>query len=165
MDFKLTVEGFRIERVLDVADLEAMLCCIRRTRRAVGFYFKTTNRHGHPILGVNMFLLTDDNPGQGFSFQAVDKKGNPATVENVKWSVSDPNLLALTVSADGQTASVTNGTGLGTGQLNMTCNGTGDLTDTLSGSLDIQVVAGAAASITITPVAAPPAGGGGGGQP
>lgn len=156
MDFKLTVEGFRIEKVLHVADLEAMLCCIRRMRRAVGFYFKTKDRHGHPILGVNMFLLTDDNPGQGFSFQAVDAKGNPATVENVKWSVSDPTLLNLSVSDDGLTATVANGTGLGTGQLNMTCNGTGDLTDALSGSLDIQVVAGKAASITITPVNVPP---------
>jgi hypothetical protein len=155
MDFRISVEGFRLEGEFRIADLEAMLSCIRRSRRAIGGYFSTVRR-GRLLLGVNMFLLTDDNPGQAFSFNPVDKKGNPATIENVKWTVSDPTLLTLSVSGDNMTATIASAAGLGVAQLNVTFNPTGDDAVTVSAALDVQVVAGEAFSATIVPVNAPP---------
>lgn len=155
MDFKIAVEGFKLEGEFLLADLEAMLTCIRHNRRAIGGYFSTVSR-GRLLLGVNMFLLTDDNPGQAFGFTPVDKKGNPATVENVKWNVSDTTLLSLSLSPDGLTPTLTSGTGLGTAQLNVTFNPTGDDAVLISATLDVQVVAGEAASATINPIIAPP---------
>ncbi len=156
MDFKIAVEGLKLEGAFAIADLEAVLEFVRRSRRAVGLYFRVLKTGGLPILGVNMFLLSVDNPGQGFSFTAVDDKGNPATVENVKYTVSDPTLLTLQVSGDGLTATVVAVGPLGTSQLNVTCNPTGDTAHPLSGTLAIQTVAGEAATITLTPVVVAP---------
>lgn len=155
MDFRISVEGFKLEGEFRLADLEAMLTCIRHNRRAIGGYFSTISR-GRLLLGVNMFLLTDDNPGAAFSFNPVDKKGNPATIENVKWSVADPTLLTLSVSGDNMTATIASAAGLGTSQLNVTFNPTGDDAVIVSAALDVQVVAGEAFSATIFPVNTPP---------
>ena len=154
MDFKFTVEGLRVDGGFSLADLAAIVDAVRDRRQAVGFYFSTKTARGL-LLGVNMFLLTDDNPGQAFVLNPVDKKGNPAPVDSLKWSVSDPALLNLAVSTDGTQATLTAVGRLGTAQLNVTCQPQGDEdpAKTLSGSLSIQVVAGAAATITITPAA------------
>lgn len=88
-----------------------------------------------------------------------DKKGNPALVENISWSTSDPNIAAVTASADGLSAEVVPGSGLGAVQVKVTADAKiGTEEKLLTGLYDIEVVAGEAVNLGIvagTPVPIP----------
>lgn len=101
--------------------------------------------------GGGMLTLTDE---QKVSL-AIDPRtaaGNPAHVDGVPlWSVSDPNVLSITTSDDGLSATVVTLGPLGTSQVSVAADADlGAGVRTLTGILDIEVVAAEAATLGIT---------------
>jgi hypothetical protein len=99
------------------------------------------------IQGVTHMILTDSQQVV-FSVQPVDKRGNPTTVAGVPaWTVSDPTLGTLNVAADGLSATFLAVGPLGHVQVAATLV---DGATTLSGTAEIDIVAGAAATLNLT---------------
>lgn len=85
------------------------------------------------------------------SLAAYDAKGNPAAVEGVGWNVSDPAILTVTPGDDPATATVFAVGPVGVAQVQVKADADiGDGTRELTGTLDVEVVAGEAAVITVT---------------
>lgn len=83
------------------------------------------------------------------SVAAVDGEGNPAKVENVRWSVSDPAVGNLDVAEDGLSATLLAGSP-STGQVNVVADGiVGDGENDLVAVLDVEVIAGDATVLQI----------------
>lgn len=83
------------------------------------------------------------------SVQPVDKKGNPATLAGVPaWTVSDPTLATLNTAPDGLSSTVLAVGPLGHVQVAATFDDGAE--DVLSGTLEVDIVAGAAATLYIT---------------
>jgi len=84
---------------------------------------------------------------------ATDRRGNPAPVDGVpEWATDNSDVLALVPSADGMTCTVKATGVLGTGRVQMTADA--DRTDgvrQIIGTLDIEVVAGDAVQVALTP--------------
>jgi len=102
------------------------------------------------LKGENMVLISDLQKF-GVSITPVDAKGNKATVDGVPaWNSSDPALLTVTPSADGLSATVTAVGPTGTAQVSVTADADlGPGVATISGTLDVQIEASAAVSLTI----------------
>ena len=85
------------------------------------------------------------------AFQAVDAAGNPVTIppSSITWASSNPSIVAATPSADGTSCDVAAVGPLGTSQVGVSV--VVNATLTLTGTLDVSVVAGAAATIQIVP--------------
>jgi hypothetical protein len=104
-----------------------------------------------------MALTLPDDQQSTLSLAIVDKKGEPAAPASPpSWTVSDPNLLSLTTSSDGLSCVVAAGA-LGGVTLPATAQVTvhveGDATpgkDTIVGTLDVNLVGGEAATVTIS---------------
>jgi len=100
-----------------------------------------------------MAYVLKDTQETALSVTVLDKRGNPATVQNPGFTSSDPAIVAV---ADGGLTAVASAAGpLGTATVTFT--GDADLGDGVSpikGVLDVQVVGGDAAVTNI--VAAPP---------
>ncbi len=85
----------------------------------------------------------------GLSLQPVDAEGNPALVEDVRWAVANPEVATLIVSDDNLTAELIANT-VGSTQVSVQVDAhIGEGVNVLVGSLDVQVVAAEAVSITI----------------
>lgn len=104
-----------------------------------------------------MALTLPDDQQSTLSVAIVDKRGEPATpAATPSWTASDPNLLSLTASSDGLSCVVAVG-GLSGVTLPATAQVTvqveGDPTpgkDTIVGTLDVNLVGGEAATVTIS---------------
>ena len=96
-------------------------------------------------------LQLTDIQRDSLSLSAADAAGNPTTLPagSVTWGVSDPTILAVTPSDDGMSADVAALGPLGTAQVTVAV--VLDANTTLTGSLDVAVVASAAATIQIVP--------------
>lgn len=107
-----------------------------------------------------MFTLSDTQE-VSVAVTAADAKGNPAAVTGVSFTSSDPTIVAVTDNGDG-TATFEAVGPLGTAQItaNASAQNAGGGTDPLVGTLDIQVVASEAVSLTISPGAPTEVGGG-----
>lgn len=94
-----------------------------------------------------MYSLKDSQHVQ-FSVVAKDSKGNVTNAFDAvpQWGVSDPSILALSVSEDGLTADVSPVGPLGTAQLLFNALADGKA---LAGSLDVQIVPGDAVSVEL----------------
>jgi len=86
------------------------------------------------------------------SLSIKDKEGNPAEVQGVPvWSVSDATVGELQVAEDGKSAVLLAGTPC-TGSVSVACDADlGEGVSTVGAQLDITVVAGDAAIVTIEP--------------
>lgn len=95
-------------------------------------------------------LTLTDIQHDSLSIAAVDAAGNPTTLPagSVTWGSSNPAVAAVTPSADGMSADVAAVGPLGTAQV--TVSVAVDANTTLTGSLDVTVVASAAATIQIS---------------
>lgn len=80
---------------------------------------------------------------------AVDKRGNPAAVQDPVWESSDPSVLAISGTGTTATASAVGGLGIATVTLTADAD-LGDGVSSLTGLLDIEVVAGDAAVFNIS---------------
>jgi hypothetical protein len=107
--------------------------------------------------GRRMSLTLPDDKKCTLGLTLLDKKGLPTTpAAPPTWSVSDVNIIAVTPSADGLSADLATGPLVtppspATAQVTVTVEG--DPTpgvDTQIGLLDVTVVAGEVASVTIT---------------
>lgn len=97
-----------------------------------------------------------DDQKTTLSISPVDAKGKPAAIDGAPtWASSDETVISLEVAGDGMTA-VANGVAPGTARVVVTADADlGSGTTPITGTLDFNVTAGQAATITIT--AAPPA--------
>lgn len=98
------------------------------------------------------FVMTDSQTAE-ISISAVDKRGNPATVENVVFASSDDTILEVVQDpADPMKATIRAVGGIGSAQVNVTADGRmGDEESPIAGTLDVDVVAGDAVGFTISP--------------
>jgi len=99
-------------------------------------------------------LQLTDVQHDSLALVALDAAGNPATLPagSVTWGVSDPTILAVTPSDDGMSADVAAQGPLGTAQVTVAVAlDPSDPSKTLTGTLDVTVVASAAATIQIVP--------------
>lgn len=113
-----------------------------------GATFSITTRRGKITMAT---LQLQDDQHCPLSIQADDKAGNPVTlpVGAVTWSSSNPSVATVTPSADGMTADVAATGPLGSAQVGVAVDLGGG--QQLTGTLDVTIVAGAAASILIVP--------------
>jgi hypothetical protein len=106
------------------------------------------------------YMLTlKDTEQVSLTLDPRDARGNPAPVENARWTVSDPTILALT--ANGLQATVLAVGPTGSARVTVTVDAKiGAEQKDLVGMLDVDVVAGEAVSVGIaagTPVEQTPA--------
>ena len=99
--------------------------------------------------GVNSMLQLTDSQKARVSVSAVDKKGQAAEVQGVKFSSSDETIATVEDNGDGSASIVA---GLpGTCQIQVTADADmGDGDTEITGTLDLTVVAGSAATINVT---------------
>ncbi len=101
------------------------------------------------FLGVNAMILVSQK-SRNAVIKPVDAAGNEAQVENVVWSTSDSNLLTVTPSTDGLSATFTAVGPIGNAQLTVTADAhIGEGVTEISGVLDVQIVAGEAVTLQI----------------
>lgn len=96
-----------------------------------------------PVSGRNDSMQLHDDEQVTYTVEATDAKGQSVSGEQINYSVDNADVLSLTVSADGASATIAAGT-----------TGSGVLTATV-GSLSvteaIDVIAGDATAITLVP--------------
>lgn len=117
---------------------------------AVGFIF-TANLEGQITTGVTQMQLKDTQQVI-LSIQPVDKKGNPAQVDGVPvWASSNTEVVTITAADDGLSATAVAVGPLGSAKISVTADAdTGSGVTEIAGSIDIDVVASAATTVTIT---------------
>lgn len=99
-----------------------------------------------------LMLQLKDTQQAVLGIAPVDKKGNAAAVQDgsVVWTTSDSNVLAVTPSADGLSATVVAGNP-GVAQVNVSADADmGDGVTPITGTLDVTVVAGDAVSLSVS---------------
>lgn len=89
-----------------------------------------------------------------------DAHGNAAAVENIRWGVSDENVLKVNANDAVPTKAIVLGTGtVGTGQVNVTADArVGEGTNEIIGVLDVEIKAAEATIVEIsagTPIETP----------
>ena len=96
------------------------------------------------------FSLTDSQQTT-LSVKFVDKKGNPANVDGVpEWSTDNTDVLALTPAADGLSCVAASVGPLGVAKVTLKADADlGAGTEPIFGTLEIDVTAGNAATVTI----------------
>jgi hypothetical protein len=99
------------------------------------------------LLEITMLTLKDTEKVT-LSLTAVDAKNQPTAIPGTpSWSSSDTSIAALSVSADGMTATLTAGNE-GTARVTVSATLPG-VTAPITGILDVTVTAGDAVGITI----------------
>lgn len=101
------------------------------------------------------FTLPDDKTAT-LSIQPVDAAGFPAAIDGIPvWSVSDPSVITVNVSADGLSAQLVPASPvvLGTSQVSVTVDADlGEGVTSIVGLLDVEVVAGTTVAVNISAV-------------
>lgn len=101
---------------------------------------------------IQIMQIITDSQQFPVTVRFVDKRGNAAVVENIQFSVSDPQLLAVKQDAVDPSSAVVRAVGpLGTGQVSVQADALiGAETALVVGTLDVQVVGGQAVSAVIS---------------
>lgn len=99
-----------------------------------------------------MALILTDEQKVSLAIDPRTAAGNPAKLDGAPvWSVSDANVLALTVAEDGLSAVVTATGALGASQVSVTADADlGEGVRPIAAVLDVTVVAAEAATLAIT---------------
>lgn len=116
---------------------------------AVGFIW-TVVLEGHTEEGATQVNISSSQKFTA-SIQPVDAKGNPALVQegSVVWGPA-PDFLTLTPSSDGLSCEIAAKGPLGQGQVDVVADADlGEGVVTIGGTLQVDVVAGQAVSLTI----------------
>jgi hypothetical protein len=100
-----------------------------------------------------MAFQMSDSQQVDVSIAAVDKKGQPAPLESVQWSTDNPNLLALTPSADGKTCTIAAVGPLGSATMTAKADADMDPANTVEiiGTLDVTITGGQAVTVQLVP--------------
>jgi hypothetical protein len=100
------------------------------------------------------FQLTDSQQVD-VTFQAVDKKGNPAPIDPNSppvWATDNPNILALSPTPDGKTCTVKAVGVLGTAKVQLTVDADPSANvSNIIGILDVNVIGGSAVMVNLVP--------------
>lgn len=123
---------------------------VRGVTEQPGPVAKTPQHKRWPVFGeLLMGLQLTSSQKVDLSITPVDKKGNPALVEDIKWLTDNSEVVAL--SPSGNSCSISAVGPLGVASVTVTCDALiGEGVETLTGRLDIEVVAGKATVIEIT---------------
>ena len=125
---------------------------IRKIREVAGAVVPTPQyQHPRPHQGriIGMLQLTATQQCE-LSVVALDKKGNTAVLQDPTWQADNSELVALTPSGMSCVVAAVGPIG----KALVTFRGDGDLGDgvvELLGTLEVEVVAGQAVSVTVTP--------------
>lgn len=125
---------------------------IRRVSEANRAVARTPQFYDWPLLGETLMgLQLTDSQQCDLSAKIVDKKGNPAKVDGVPvWLTDNPDVLALTPSADGLSCNIAATGPLGTAKVTMKADADlGAGVTELVGTIDVEVTAGQATSIEL----------------
>lgn len=103
------------------------------------------------IKGDLKMLLLPDSKEVDVAIKPLDKKNHPAQVDGVPvWASSDPAIASVTPAADGLSAVVKATDNLGSVQISVTADADlGEGVAPITGILDLEVIGGAAATMTI----------------
>lgn len=117
--------------------------------QAVGFVFDVMAGEYVSFEGDHMVLK--DTEQVVLSVVPVDAKGNPAPVDGAPvWGSSDPTVATVAPAADGLSAMVAAVGPLGKTQISVTADADlGEGFESIAGTLEIEVVAGKAVSLSI----------------
>lgn len=110
-----------------------------------------------PSLEARFLMQMSDVQSTIVTVSAVDARGNPVAATALgtpAWSVDNPNVLALTPSADGSSCSCAAVGPLGGANLTFTGTLPGDVA--VSGTLAFTIVSSAAVTVTLTPATPTP---------
>ena len=126
-----------------------------RTRGRIVFKQATIN-HLTTIRGDIMSLILTNSQQVDLAIQPVDKRGKPAQIDGVPvWASSDPAKATIEPSEDGLSA-VVKAVDNGAAQISVSADADlGEGVRALTGTLDLEIVSGEAASLSIiagTPV-------------
>ena len=110
----------------------------------------TANLEGSVQTGVTKMDIRDDQQ-VALTIAIVDKKGKPAQVDGIPvWASSDETVITVTPAADGMSANVI-AVAPGAGRVVVTADADlGAGTTDLTGTLDFNVLAGGAVTISIS---------------
>lgn len=123
-------------------------------REAPAVVKPTPQFYRFPLLGDPvMALQMTDSQQVEVTAAFLDKRGNPAPVDGAPvWMTDNPNVIALTPSADGKACTVVAVGPLGTAKVTMTADADlGEGKTDILGTLDFEIVSGAAVTVTLTP--------------
>jgi hypothetical protein len=98
---------------------------------------------------ITMLQLTNTQQCP-IAVQGVDKKGNPAELDSVVFTSSDPSVATVDQDPADQTKALVKAVAAGTAQINVTADADlGDGVTEITGALDLAVVAGQAVGFVI----------------
>jgi len=101
-------------------------------------------------LGMRMPLVLTVTQEADLAVVAFDARGNPAQVAEPRWSSSDESVLGVVQSQDGMSAVVRAAGPTGNAQVVFRCDADlGEGVVELMGTLDVEVVAGQAVSVSV----------------
>ncbi len=111
----------------------------------------TANLEGKITEDVKQMKMTSSQQ-VSLSVKFVDKRGNPAPVDGVpEWGSSNTDVVTLTVSEDGLSAVAVAVGPLGSATVSVQADADmGSGTTPVAGSLDIDITAGSAVTVSIT---------------
>jgi len=101
-------------------------------------------------LGVRSMLQLTNTQQCPIEVSGVDKKGNPAELDSVVFTSSDPSVATVEADPADQDKALIKAVATGTAQINVTADADlGDGVSELTGTLDVTVVAGQAVGFAI----------------
>lgn len=115
---------------------------------------KTPGFQKFPLIGGDLLMTLTLNTVQQclVSIQPVDRKGNPAEVQNIEWLTSNTDVIALEPSEDGKSCLVKSVGIPGTPTVQVSCDADlGEGVTNLVGTIAVEVVAAPAVNIVINP--------------
>ncbi|MFI5342823.1 MAG: hypothetical protein ACHQUC_01245 [Chlamydiales bacterium] len=160
MWFKLKIKSHAIDRVSNELHEQnkilKSLVQILTPQKAARILFYVDVR-GTKIRTDHMILKVSDS--QAFTIAITDKFGNPAKVDGAPaWAVTDQSLGGVVADADGMSATLTPVGPVGSFKVQVTADADlGEGVVTILGEAQIDLIAGDAVSIVISPVAPAPA--------
>lgn len=126
----------------------------QRTKRRTKLLWGIGPVSEQPITGTprrepTMLQLTNTQQC-ALSVSGVDKKGNPARLDAVQFTSSDPSVATVEADPGDASKALVKAVAAGTAQVNVSADADlGDGVSTLTGALDITVVAGQAVGFVI----------------
>jgi len=142
MSFKLTIKA-------SDDDARALLNQLQGNQPRILFYRATINNLTVIEGDITMLILTNSQQVD-LAIKPLDKRGKPAQVDGVPvWACSDPLLATVEPSEDGLSCVVK---ALDNGSAQISVSADADLGEgvrALTGTLDLEIVSGEAASLSI----------------
>jgi hypothetical protein len=141
--FEVTIKASEV-------DAWALLGLLRPCKPRFVFYRAIIDKITTLWGDITMLIITDSQQVD-LAIKPLTKKGHPAQVDGVPvWLSSDPLVATVEAAADGLSAVVKAAENIGPAQISVSADvDLGEGVNTMTGTLDIEVVGGGAAAISI----------------